>query len=211
MHGVDVGAGTGFNLEYVKTMVDNGFFKQIYLVDICKPLLDRARRRIKENGWERYVTVIQADASAGPLIPDKYLKAAGVDKVDFATFSYSLCMIPDWEGALNLALDMVREDGYIGAADFTVTDKQWSATRLFWSKWFSLDGVHLTSRHIQTLTAKTKPMLNHAFSAGFPYFGWAKCWHFAYIGKKCQGDMDAIIHGSTSSLPGLSDTNSNSE
>ena len=58
---VDMGAGTGSNLEMVGDEVVMSFAK-IYLVDMSPSLLAMAKKRVIDNGWHN-VEVVEADAT----------------------------------------------------------------------------------------------------------------------------------------------------
>ena len=95
---VDLGGGTAANLEHFKAADGAGLgdiFKAVYVVDLCRPLIDVARARVEANGWEKTVHLVVGDAT-DPALPG--LPKAGT--VDVVTMSYSLTMIPDWQAAL---------------------------------------------------------------------------------------------------------------
>ncbi len=77
----------------------------MYVLDLCDPLLEVARRRVRTNGWTEKVRPVLGDACDESLLgaPDG-LPAPG--SVDVVTFSYSLTMIPDWRAALEVAFMM---------------------------------------------------------------------------------------------------------
>ena len=62
---VDIGGGTGWNIEAMDLFYPIANFDAVYLVDLCEPLLDVARRRFARKGWTN-VHCICADA-AGPF------------------------------------------------------------------------------------------------------------------------------------------------
>ena len=84
---VDMGGGTGANLDMMGDEVVMSYAK-IYVVDLCAPLMEMARRRCAERGWHN-VEVVEGDATT--WVPDE-----GLGAIDVITFSYSLSMIPDW-------------------------------------------------------------------------------------------------------------------
>lgn len=87
---VDIGGGTGHNIELMDTLFPISSFDAIYLVDLCEPLLQVARKRFADKGW-RNVIVLCQDASEFSL-PEW----AGIDPkgtVGFVTLSYSLSMV----------------------------------------------------------------------------------------------------------------------
>lgn len=87
---VDIGGGTGHNIELMDKHFPISSFDAVYLVDLCEPLLQVARKRFAEKGWGN-VTVLCQDASEFSL-PEW----AGKDPkgtVGFVTLSYSLSMV----------------------------------------------------------------------------------------------------------------------
>ena len=148
---VDMGGGTGANLEMMGDEAVMSFAK-VYIVDLCGPLLEMARKRCEEHGWHN-VEVVEADATTWE--PEE-----GFGQVDLVTFSYSLTMIPDWcahatarpqhppvsqswtthapprarsdpntrprprrYGAIDHATTLLCEGGLLGVADFYVARK----------------------------------------------------------------------------------------
>jgi len=108
---IDMGAGTGSNLEFLGDRVNA--LGEIYLVDLAPSLLKVARERITQKGWKNVVTVT---ADATRFAPPDTL-------ADVITFSYSLTMIPDWFAAIEQAWHLLRPGGTIGIVDFYVARK----------------------------------------------------------------------------------------
>ncbi|KAH8969402.1 hypothetical protein BDL97_02G031900 [Sphagnum fallax] len=57
---VDLGGGTGQNVETMARFFDISQFEKIYVVDICGPLCEVARKNVKQRGWTN-VEVFEAD------------------------------------------------------------------------------------------------------------------------------------------------------
>src|SRR5688572_13405175 len=57
---VDMGGGTGANLEYIRDSVPN--LRKAYVVDLASSLLGVARRRFEANHWN-HVEAVEADAT----------------------------------------------------------------------------------------------------------------------------------------------------
>jgi betaine lipid synthase len=57
---VDLGGGTGENVDMMSEYYDLSKFKRIYVVDICGPLCDIARKKVNKRGWDN-VEVVEAD------------------------------------------------------------------------------------------------------------------------------------------------------
>ena len=57
---VDVGGGTGWNIETMNAYLDVvNFFEQVYLVDLSPSLCEVARKRFKRLGWANVQVVCQ--------------------------------------------------------------------------------------------------------------------------------------------------------
>ena len=65
-------------------------FDAIYLIDLCEPLLDVARKRFARKGW-RNITVLCQDATEFSLPEWSTTDPKG--SVNFITLSYSLSMV----------------------------------------------------------------------------------------------------------------------
>ena len=176
---VDLGGGTGANLEWLEDRLS--MLRRVYVVDLSTPLLNIARQRIKERGW-RNVDVVRDDATVFRPVEEK---------VDVVTFSYSLTMIPEWYAALSNAAAMLKPGGFIGVVDFYVSRKypreglvrhRWP-TRTFWPLWFGADNVFLSPDHL--------PFLQHHFvtvtlqegRARVPFIPWATVPYYVFLGR----------------------------
>eukprot|EP00607_Mallomonas_marina_P010106 CAMPEP_0182420978 /NCGR_PEP_ID=MMETSP1167-20130531/6117_1 /TAXON_ID=2988 /ORGANISM="Mallomonas Sp, Strain CCMP3275" /LENGTH=191 /DNA_ID=CAMNT_0024597611 /DNA_START=141 /DNA_END=713 /DNA_ORIENTATION=- len=114
---VDMGGGTGSNLEFFKNLRSWG---KVVVLDLCPSLVETAINRVVTNEWTSFVDVVLGDACdtgcAG--LP-------GSGTVDVVSFSYALSMIPDWKGAIKNAHRLLKPGGHMAVCDFTVTDSQW--------------------------------------------------------------------------------------
>jgi S-adenosylmethionine-diacylgycerolhomoserine-N-methlytransferase len=177
---IDLGAGTGENAEHLKDKLPR--FKQIYQVDLCKPLLEVASKRIEANNWTN-VKPVHHDATT--FIPPE-------GQVDLVTFSYSLTMIPDWFAAIDHAYNLLKPGGTLGVVDFYVSRKypaegmtkhSWS-TRTFWSTFFAFDNVFLTGEHLPYITKKFKIEKLHEGRGKVPFMPFFRSPHYWIIAKK---------------------------
>ncbi|KAJ8077140.1 hypothetical protein PM082_001568 [Marasmius tenuissimus] len=154
---VDIGGGTGHNIELMDQFYEVSNFDHIYLIDLCEPLLQVARKRFTKKGWTN-ITILCQDASDFSLSE----WSEGVDakgSVGFVTMSYSLSMIPNFYTLLD-RIDYVLspQDGLLGVVDFYTAGKQSALhekaiggekkecgwiSRWFWQIWFDFDNVHL--------------------------------------------------------------------
>jgi len=178
---VDLGAGTGDNLQWFEDRV--GEFSEIHLVDLSESLLGVAQRHI--NGDPRYARarVHHADATRFE-VPE--------GSVDLVTFSYSLTMIPDWFAAIDRAWSILKPGGRIGVVDFFVSRKhplpgdahhRW-LERLFWSTWFAADNVVLSPDHLATLRWRFETERTTQRKGSVPYLPFVKAPYYLWIGCK---------------------------
>ena len=125
---VDIGGGTGWNIEAMQDFVDvPTFFAGIYLVDLSPSLCEVARNRFARLGWT-HVQVICKDARLFSL---KDCQA------DLITMSYSLSMIPDY-----YVQSVVETSGRNYTGGSLQRHVNWLG-RSFWRAWFDLDRVGL--------------------------------------------------------------------
>jgi S-adenosylmethionine-diacylgycerolhomoserine-N-methlytransferase len=184
---VDMGAGTGQNVEFMSGGIDR--LSSVYLVDLSPSLLAVAQRRSKANRWSN-VRIVQSDVT-------QFILPAG--SVDLVTFSYSLTMIPDWFVAIERAWEILRPGGTIGVVDFYVTRKfpaesftrhGWS-TRLFWQNWFALDNVNLSPDHMPLLCHKFNMTRLDECRGRAPWLPFLRLPFYIFIGKKAVGGLEA--------------------
>lgn len=173
---VELGAGTGRNLGFLGERLAG--LAQVDLVDLCPALLEQARRRTR--GMEN-VQVVEADAVGyRPLEP-----------VDRVYFSYSLTMIPDWEGALRNAIGMLKPGGSLGVVDFYVSDadpapglvRHGPLTRWFWPRWFGHDGVHPNPAHLRLLRTLLPDHVLEESRAPVPYLPGPRVPYYCFVGR----------------------------
>lgn len=168
---VDIGGGTGYNIEAMQAYIDvPTFFAKVYLVDLSPSLLEVARKRFDRLGWD--VEIVCQDARAFRL--DNYEMARSTSAsisslgsswsdhnsgADLVTMSYSLSMIPDYYSVLDSIPSLLSSDGIVGVVDFyvqsiveisgrTYTGGSFNRhvtwiKRVFWRAWFDVDRVGL--------------------------------------------------------------------
>jgi S-adenosylmethionine-diacylgycerolhomoserine-N-methlytransferase len=187
---VDMGGGTGANLEYFRGLGTGNReqggrladLEKIYVVDLSRSLLQVARERIAASGWTN-VEAIEADATT-------FRPPSG--QADVVTFSYSLTMIPDWFAAIENALAMLKAGGIIGVVDFYVARKYagegltrhgWF-TRTFWPAWFALDNVFPSPDHVPFLRRHFDVLHFAENRAKVPYIPFARVPYYLFVGRK---------------------------
>ena len=177
---VDMGGGTGSNLEYVGEKLSR--LRKVYIVDLSPSLLRVARQRIESRGWNN-VEAVEADAT-------RFRPPEG--HCDLVTFSYSLTMIPDWFAALEHVHDILQPGGQIGAVDFFVARKHVSVgmtkqgwlTRTGWPIWFASDNVFLSPDHVPYLHSHFEPIAFHEHRGKVPYVPFFRVPYYTFVGRK---------------------------
>uniref|UniRef100_A0A6T5VPN0 Methyltransferase type 11 domain-containing protein n=1 Tax=Chromulina nebulosa TaxID=96789 RepID=A0A6T5VPN0_9STRA len=179
---VDMGGGTGSNLEYFGN--DLNRWSKVVVLDLCPSLVDVATKRVNSKGWSNFVDVVLGDACdfECPGLP-----ATGT--VDVVSFSYALTMIPDWKKAIKNAFRMLKPGGHIAVCDFTVTESQSYGMSAFWTWLFAHDHVHLKKEHIATLGYVFETKHLEVGFGEFPYVpSLLKCPYYSFVGQKVNND-----------------------
>ncbi|KAF8130541.1 hypothetical protein EV363DRAFT_1450349 [Boletus edulis] len=204
---IDIGGGTGHNIELMDKHFPISQFDAVYLIDLCEPLLDVARKRFARKGWGN-ITVLCQDATEFSLPEWSTTDPKG--SVNFITLSYSLSMIPNFYGLLD-RIDYVLspETGLLGVVDFYTSGRQPSLhekaiggtskecgwlSRWFWQIWFDFDHVSLSPHRRDYLeykfgTVKTYNGRNHfiiPFIVRIPYYIW--------LGRSRSCDVSRFCH-----------------
>lgn len=176
MHVVELGAGTGRNLDFLGAAVPE--LGSVELVDLCPALLRKAEARAARFP---NVRVVHADATTH--------RPARAPDVVF--FSYSLSMIPAWERALANAVAMLAPGGRLGIVDFWADPARHGALGArFWRSWFGHDGV-LVSDAIRRAGMSTTDRVFLAEGAGaLPWVPFLRVPWFAYVGRRPATDND---------------------
>lgn len=177
---VDLGGGTGANLEFIAEHVPK--LGQAYVVDLASSLLKVAEDRFQKHGWSN-VHAVTADAT-------QWQPPTG--QADVVTFSYSLTMIPDWFAAIENAQRMLKPGGVIGVVDFYVARKHaadgmkrhgWF-TRSFWPVWFANDNVFPSSEHLPFLQHHFETVWCQESRSKVPYIPLIRTPFYQFIGCK---------------------------
>lgn len=175
---VDLGGGTGANLEFIHERVPN--LRKAYVVDLASSLLEVARKRFAAHHWP-HVEAVEADATT-------WQPPEG--QADVVTFSYSLTMIPDWFAALENARRMLKPGGLIGVVDFYVARKHASEgpkhswfTRNFWPVWFASDNVFPSVDHLPYLRSHFDQVGCKESFSKVPYVPVIRTPYYQFIGR----------------------------
>lgn len=106
---IEVGCGTGRNLIAAARRYPEARF---YGLDASEAMLETARAKVREAGFEDRILLRHG------LAEKLSSSAFGVESFDHVLFSYSLSMIPDWQGALAAAIDALSANGRWHVVDF---------------------------------------------------------------------------------------------
>ncbi|OIW22276.1 S-adenosyl-L-methionine-dependent methyltransferase [Coniochaeta ligniaria NRRL 30616] len=139
---VDVGGGTGWNIEAMAEFVNvPEFFSHVYLVDFSPSLCDVAKRRFERLGWtnvrvvcedarkfrlEDYEDDLQGDRTPtrSPVARGYFAqKRAEHGRADLVTMSYSLSMMPDYFSVVDSISSLLSPNGIMGVVDFYAQSK----------------------------------------------------------------------------------------
>jgi len=177
---VDIGAGTGANLDFAGDQVKK--FNRVVLLDLSSSLLEVADKKVLDRGLSN-VEIVEKDAK-------HFLSESS--NLDLITFSYSLSMMPDWIGVLDEAYKSLRPGGIIAVVDFFVAQKFpeegrahhsfWK--RHFWPAWFSLDNVYLSPERLQYLEHKFERSELEEGLVKIPYMPASRAPYFLFLGRK---------------------------
>ncbi|KAK7430164.1 hypothetical protein QQZ08_003349 [Neonectria magnoliae] len=138
---VDIGGGTGFNIEAMSEFVDvPKYFSSVYLVDFSPSLCEVAKKRFERLGWKN-VKVVCEDArkfrledhepgmgsnpaaSRSPALSYFTKPRPDFGGADVITLSYSLSMIPDYYSVIDSVTSLLSPQGIMGVVDFYVQNK----------------------------------------------------------------------------------------
>lgn len=133
---LEVGCGTARNLIAAARRWPDARF---YGLDISEAMLATARAHVARAGLSDRITLARADATT--VDPRAAFGLEGFDRV---FLSYTLSMIPDWEGAIRQGVALLAPHGRLSIVDFGQQERLprwWRATIFGWlSRW------HVTPR-----------------------------------------------------------------
>jgi betaine lipid synthase len=217
---VDVGGGTGYNVERMQAHLSvPSFFHAVYVVDLSPSLCQVARARFARLGWKN-VKVVCQDARTfklgdyeDNLIDDFSIGKSALDHADavgahLLTLSYSLSMIPEFHPVVDSLATLLAPNGIMGVVDFYVQNQvqfqgrnyvgglkldrhcMW-ISRVFWSAWFEMDRVFLDSSRRDYLEYKFGTVLTA--NARNHFFGF-RIPYYIWIGcaKQTKSSMNTL-------------------
>jgi S-adenosylmethionine-diacylgycerolhomoserine-N-methlytransferase len=168
---VELGCGTGSNLELIEQSCPLPSLTSVALVDLCPPLLALARRRAARHA---NVAVIEADATI-------WRPSRPVDRI---ILSYALTMMPDWRAILSNAHAMLAPGGRLGVVDFYLPEAGSRFGNHFWRGWFAHDGVHLSDEHPRVLQSLFHKVYLREQRAPVPYLPGLRAPYYLFVGAR---------------------------
>jgi S-adenosylmethionine-diacylgycerolhomoserine-N-methlytransferase len=133
---LEIGCGTGRNLIAAARRFPGAHF---FGVDVSSAMLATAAHSIAGAGLASRIFVAQGDATR--LDPDALFGTAQFERI---FMSYTLSMIPDWRGALEVATTLLAPGGELRIVDFGRQEGLPATFRLVLRRWLAL--FHVTPR-----------------------------------------------------------------
>ncbi len=149
-HIIEIGCGTARNLIKMAYKYPQAHF---YGLDASDEMLKTARQSLLRLQLADRVPLMQGLAQEF----DPLTLMESNQPPDKIVFSYVLSMIPDAEGAIDHALDILPSGGEIHIVDFCHLKRQPAAVRMALQKWLALFHVHYNPKllaHIKDIGAK---------------------------------------------------------
>ncbi|KAI9264805.1 hypothetical protein BY458DRAFT_438106 [Sporodiniella umbellata] len=205
---VDLGGGTGWNIEAMNDSFPIERFEKVILVDLTPSLCQVARERFERRGWKNVIVLCQ-DAATFQL---EQVRLDG--HVGLVTISYALSMMDHFYPVVDRIQTLLSPEGVIGVIDFYVSGKSrapaenWAPQqnrqcswllRHFWQMWFELDHIQLAPGRRDYLEYKfgTIKSLNHRnhfivpYLIQMPYYIWLGCSHTRQT-ESVQEDNESV-------------------
>eukprot|EP00891_Asterochloris_glomerata_P001660 jgi/Astpho2/1660/e_gw1.00032.33.1_t len=178
---VDLGGGTGENVDMMSCYMDLSRFKAIYVVDLCHSLCEVARKKVAAKGWQN-VHVVEGDAC-------RFRPKTGL--ATLVTFSYSLSMIPPFHTAVDQAISYLHPvEGLLGVADFYVSSKydlpmrQHSyPRRVFWKATFDTDNIDIGPERRAFLDHRLSRVWEFNGEGSIPYVPFLRAPYYVWVGR----------------------------
>jgi S-adenosylmethionine-diacylgycerolhomoserine-N-methlytransferase len=141
---VEVGCGTGRNFEGILNRI--GETGEILAVDCARPMIEQCAKRLARRRLNR-VHLLEQEYGFAPV-------ARGC--ADAVLLSYSLSMIPSWEGALECASQELRPGGRIAVVDFCLEER--TSAALGFARWMATNHVMLDRPYREKLASVFRPL-----------------------------------------------------
>ena len=127
---LEIGCGTGRNLILAARRYPQARF---FGIDVSTHMLTSAIEAIERAGLESRVRVAHADATA--FHPNLVF---GQQRFERIMISYSLSMIPGWQGVLDVALSLLNRGGRLAIVDFGRQERLPATFRALLRAWLAL-------------------------------------------------------------------------
>lgn len=194
---VDLGGGTAENVNIMSKYIDLSTFQKIYVVDICGPLCEVARKKANLLGWNN-VEIVEADVCEF----ESERKPATL-----ITFSYSLSMIPVFMEAVDKCLSYLDPNiGVLAVADFYTSLKHDIPARQnsyicrwFWRSIFDLDNIDLGPARRQYLDHHLEQVYEENSCGSIPYVPLLKVPYYIWLGQSRLNRPPLIENGDINS------------
>ena len=171
-HVLEIGCGTGRNLTKAAQRFPNAHY---YGIDISDEMLKSANQLILKNMLESKVTLANGDATG--FDPELLFN---IKKFDRIFISYSLSMIPDWQGTQREAMRHLADHGSLHMVDFGGQRDLPASFKWILTKWLEL--FHVTPRaEFETVAQALADEHCRALRFERPYRDYAQ---YAVIGAK---------------------------
>ena len=131
---LELGAGTGRNLICTAKQYDDC---DLYGVDISQEMLKTAGNSVVKAGLQNRIHLAKGDATNFDAE-----RAFGIAEFDRVFISFSLSMIPDWQGAIAEAYKLTRPGGQIHIVDFGECKQYPLIFQKMLYAWLSIFHVH---------------------------------------------------------------------
>lgn len=113
---LNVPCGTGVNFKYFQHYLDNS--GSIIGVDLSKGMLDQAKRKIKDNGWDNIELDLKNVAEINSSWFIKYVKQEGQTGVDAIFCDLGLSGFPEWRNTIDNMVSLLNLNGRIVILDW---------------------------------------------------------------------------------------------
>ncbi|DBB17356.1 hypothetical protein WJX82_002206 [Trebouxia sp. C0006] len=181
---VDLGGGTGENIDLMAEYMPLKRFKAVYVVDLCHSLCEQAKQKVKQKGWKN-VHVVEGDACT-------FQPPEGI--ATLVTFSYSLSMIPPFHSAIDRAISYLDpNDGFLGVCDFYASGRYdlpcrqlGFLRRFFWRATFDTDNIDIGPERRAYLDHRLSRAWEVNSQGSIPYVPFLRAPYYIWIGQVPQ-------------------------
>jgi S-adenosylmethionine-diacylgycerolhomoserine-N-methlytransferase len=162
---LEIGCGTGRNLIMTARKYPGAL---CFGIDLSTEMLETATRAIERAGFASRVRVAHADATQ--FDPGQLF---GTDQFDRIFISYSLSMIPPWQGVIDRAIAHLAPGGELRIVDFGGQERLPAVFRRLLWRW--LGAFHVAPRDDLEAVLKTRAAAAGAtLTFARPYRGYAQ-------------------------------------